>query len=297
MKNIINKAKGALVGLACGDAVGTTLEFLPPGTFDPITDMVGGGPFELKAGQWTDDTSMALCLASSLLEQNGSDPEDQIQRYLRWYKDGYMSATGYCFDIGNTVHQALIDYEQTGNAFAGSTSPNSAGNGALMRLAPVAIFYHRDLQDSWHYAAETTRTTHGCEECVEASQLFAEMLRIALTANDKSEIFKNSVNLNEPKVQAIANGSFTSAPQAQMTGTGYVIDSLQSALWCFVHSNSFEQSILMAANLGNDADTTAAICGQIAGAYYGYQGIPPQWRNKLHQETFIAETAERLVKR
>src|SRR5512135_1536275 len=125
----IESYRGCLLGLAVGDATGTALEFKSPGSFKPITDMVGGGPFGLKPGQWTDDTSMALCLATSLVECAGFDPLDQMQRYCRWEQDGYLSSTGRCFDIGNTVRQALHQFRQTGEPFSGSTHPQSAGNG------------------------------------------------------------------------------------------------------------------------------------------------------------------------
>jgi ADP-ribosyl-[dinitrogen reductase] hydrolase len=120
---------GALLGLAAGDALGTTVEFKAPGTFKPITDIVGGGPFGLKPGQWTDDTSMALCLADSLIKKRGFDPKDQMDRYCRWRKEGYLSSTRTCFDIGITVKTALADYLRTGEPFAGSTDPFTAGNG------------------------------------------------------------------------------------------------------------------------------------------------------------------------
>jgi hypothetical protein len=135
--------RGALLGLAVGDALGTTLEFKAPGTFKPVTDMVGGGPFGLKPGQWTDDTSMALCLAESLIEKRGFDPKDQMDRYCRRWKEGYLSSTGTCFDIGITVRTALAHYLRTGEPFAGSTDPFTAGNGSLMRLAPVPLAYRR----------------------------------------------------------------------------------------------------------------------------------------------------------
>ena len=136
-----DRYRGSLLGLACGDAVGTTVEFMPRGSFTPVADMVGGGPFNLKPGQWTDDTSMALCLAESLLRKGGFDAKDQMGRYLNWWKWGYLSATGDCFDIGMTVREALAIYEQNGDPFAGSTHPYSAGNGSMMRLAPVVLFF------------------------------------------------------------------------------------------------------------------------------------------------------------
>ena len=125
MPDLLDRFRGALLGLAVGDAIGTTLEFEPRGSFEPITDMVGGGPFGLAPGQWTDDTSMALCLAASLIDCNGFNARDQMERYCRWRDDGYMSSTGTCFDIGNTVASALRRYEATGNPVAGSSDPEA----------------------------------------------------------------------------------------------------------------------------------------------------------------------------
>lgn len=136
-----DRYQGAVLGLAVGDALGTTLEFTQPGSFAPIDDMMGGGPFGLKPGEWTDDTSMALCLAESLTEKHGFDPVDQLQRYVRWYRDGHLSCKGRCFDIGNTVRQALLEFESSGNPYSGSTDVNSAGNGSIMRLVPLPLFY------------------------------------------------------------------------------------------------------------------------------------------------------------
>ena len=164
----LNRCHGCLLGLAVGDAVGTTVEFQPRGSFSPVTDMMGGGPFHLKPGQWTDDTSMALCLGTSLIARNGFDPVDQMDRYWDWYQNGYLSSTGNCFDIGNTVRNALERYKQTGDPFSGGNDPYSAGNGSLMRLAPIPLFYFPDLEKSIKFAGESSRTTHGALECLEA---------------------------------------------------------------------------------------------------------------------------------
>jgi ADP-ribosyl-[dinitrogen reductase] hydrolase len=154
-----DRFRGALLGLAAGDAVGTTLEFKSPGSFKPINDMVGGGPFDLAPGEWTDDTSMALCLAASLVEKRGFYPRDQMERYVRWWKEGYMAANGRCFDIGNTVRSALVRFLSTGDPNAGSTDPNTAGNGSIMRLAPVPLFYAADPRLAIEQAANSSRTT------------------------------------------------------------------------------------------------------------------------------------------
>lgn len=139
--NAQERLRGCLVGLAIGDALGTSIEFSLPGTFAPITDMLGGGPFHLLPGQWTDDTSMALCLAESLVECQGFDPIDQLKRYTLWSQEGHLSSNGRCFDIGGTVRQALRRFRQTGEPICGSTDPSTAGNGSLMRLAPVPMFF------------------------------------------------------------------------------------------------------------------------------------------------------------
>ncbi|MET0355459.1 MAG: ADP-ribosylglycohydrolase family protein [Cellvibrio sp.] len=289
-----NKFKGCLVGLACGDAVGTTLEFRRRGTFEPITDMVGGGPFKLQAGQWTDDTSMALCLAHSLLHKNGFDAVDQMNRYCNWYQHGYLSSTGECFDIGTTVASALNLYLKTGNPFSGSTDERSSGNGALMRLAPIPIFYHGDIKNLIHYAGESSRTTHGSAECIDASNYFASLIFKAFSANKKSDLLETFYRPTSAKVIAISRGDYLKLSYEQLTGSGYVIESLESALWCFHNSSNFRDAILLASNIGNDADTTAAICGQIAGAFYGYEAIPKTWRDCLYECDEIATLAIKL---
>src|SRR3954471_2926143 len=165
-----DRFRGALVGLAVGDAVGTAVEFKPPGTFEPVTDMIGGGPFDLPAGAWTDDTSMALCLAESLVETRTFDPVDQLRGYVRWYRAGHWSSTGTCFDIGNATRAALHRFEQTGEPFPGDAAPNAAGNGPIMKLAPVAMYFARDEEAAAEHAALSARTTHGAPEAIETTQ-------------------------------------------------------------------------------------------------------------------------------
>lgn len=288
--------RGALLGLACGDAVGTTVEFKPRHSFQPLTDMVGGGPFHLKPGQWTDDTSMALCLAESLLIKNGFDATDQMGRYLNWWKWGYLSSTGECFDIGMTVSQALSQYQQTGEPFAGSTEPNSAGNGSLMRLAPVVLFYFPDDRKVRKFSSESSRTTHAAPEAIESCQLLAELINKALLGASKTELrYLPASTFSQPKVAEIARGNYFTKSIDEICGSGYCVRSLEAALWCFQHTDSFAAAILQAANLGDDADTTAAIVGQLAGAHYGVRAIPANWLDLLHDGEEIAATADRLL--
>jgi ADP-ribosyl-[dinitrogen reductase] hydrolase len=213
--------QGCLLGLACGDAVGTTVEFRTRGSFEPVTDMVGGGPFGLTAGEWTDDTSMALCLAASLVHCEGFNPVDQMNRYCNWRSVGYMSSTGNCFDIGLTVSGALTRYLASGDPFAGDPDPRTAGNGALMRLAPVPMFWAADAQATWRQAGESTRTTHGAQEAIECSQLLALQLRAALLGESKAAVLATAplAPLSE-KVAALARGDCASKPRERIKGSG-----------------------------------------------------------------------------
>jgi ADP-ribosyl-[dinitrogen reductase] hydrolase len=291
-----DRYRGALVGLACGDAVGTTVEFRPRGSFPEVSDMVGGGPFDLQPGEWTDDTSMALCLAHSLLYRQGFDPVDQMNRYCNWYNYGYMSSTGECFDIGHTTALALRRYLEDKNPFAGATTPDTAGNGGLMRLAPVVMYYADDEMAVFHHAGESTRTTHGAPEALECSRLFGLQLRAALNGASKADILAAAYpEPLSPNVAAIASGAFLMKTVEQIKGSGYCVQSLEAALWCFWHTTSFQEAVLKAANLGDDADTTAAIVGQLAGAYYGVEAIPESWRAKLVMGDDIMTLADRLL--
>jgi ADP-ribosyl-[dinitrogen reductase] hydrolase len=305
--------------------------------------MVGGGPFGLRPGEWTDDTSMALCLATSLVECGGFDARDQMERYCRWADAGYLSSNGRCFDIGMTVSAALRRYRETGNPFSGDPDPRKAGNGSLMRLAPIALFYHPDRDQVRHFAAESSRTTHAAPECLDACRYFSELLSRALAGESKEEILftpnadftptltlphqgggnvdgprQGGGNENDPdgdidgarqgggnniearpslasrSIANIAAGRYRTKTREQIRGTGYVVDCLEAALWCFERTTSFRDAILEAANLGDDADTTAAVCGQIAGAFYGVEGIPKAWRERLVMADEIAELADRL---
>jgi len=273
------------------------VEFKARGSFPPVTDLVGGGNFNLKPGQWTDDTSMALCLAESLVEKNGFDAHDQMNRYLNWYETGYLSSTGTCFDIGNATRQALEKFKATGKPMSGSSHPSCAGNGSLMRLAPVPMFYAPSKAKARLYAGKSSRTTHGAKECVEACTLFAEMLISALAGMDKETIlFESSVaGIVSEKILAVARGEYKDKTAQHIRGNGYVADALEAALWCFWTTDTFSEAVLEAANLGDDADTTAAICGQVAGAYYGQSGIPIPWLEKLHLREKIIDLAERLA--
>lgn len=299
----LDRYRGAMLGLAAGDALGTTLEFTKPGHFEPITDMVGGGPFRLEPGQWTDDTSMALCLAESLVERRGFDPVDQMQRYVRWHEEGHWSSTGHCFDIGGTTAAALASFRRTGKGFSGSTSPDCAGNGSLMRLAPVPLWFARDAGLAILMSAGSSRTTHGAATAVDACRYFAGLLLGALSGETKEVLLAECYSPVEglwdreplhPEVSAVASGSFHHKSPPEIRGSGYVVHSLEAALWAFATTNDFASGALAAVNLGEDADTTGAVYGQLAGVFYGAEAIPRRWVDRLTSGSEIARFGERL---
>ena len=292
----LSRFRGCLLGLAVGDAVGVTLEFQQRGGFSPISDMVGGGPHGLEPGQWTDDTSMALCLANSLVKQEGFDEIDQMDRYCRWRDEGYMSSTGECFDIGKTTNYALDNYQVTSDAMAGPTGLGRAGNGSIMRLAPVPMCFYPEQGLVEHFSAESSRTTHGATVCVDACRLLGVVIFRALSGTPKDKVLLGGTDLKfgTDEIAAIAAGNYRAKDESNIRGSGYVVESLEAALWCFDTTKSFEAAILKSANLGEDADTTAAICGQVAGAYYGESGIPQRWRELVAMREDICELANQL---
>jgi len=295
--------RGALLGLAVGDALGTPVEFEEPGTFQPITEMIGGGYFELDPGQWTDDTSMALCLAESLIETGDFDPEDQMRRYVRWYRCGHWSSTGKCFDIGGTTRQALRGFEETLDPYSGPTSHRTAGNGSLMRLAPAALRYRSDPERAVWLAGESSRTTHGARMAIDACRYFAALLIGALQGVGKETLLSKRYTPlpglweRHPlasEIDEIAGGSFARKHPPEIKSSGFVVDTLEVALWAFANSSSFEEGGRMAVNLGWDADTSGAVYGQIAGAYYGESGIPERWRALITYRSEIERMSDSL---
>lgn len=291
---IEDRAIGAMLGLAIGDAIGTTYEFEVRDSLPRLTDMVGGGPFKLKPGQWTDDTAMALALMDSLLANGMLDEEDLMTRFVDWLENGTYSCTGRCFDIGIATRGALQRWQQTGDPFAGSTNPRTAGNGSLMRLAPVAIRHWNNIEALRDVAARQSRTTHGAPEAVDACVAYAEVLANAIAGRRRGEIMRLSAEPCSTTISQIIGGSWRGKHRDDISATGYVAHSLEAALWCLGRSGNFLDAVLLAANLCEDADTTAAITGQLAGALYGASGISPHWKEQLAWGERISNTAAAL---
>lgn len=292
-----DRARGALLGLAAGDAVGTTVEFKQRGSFAPVTDMVGGGPFSLEPGQWTDDTAMALCLAESVVDCRGHDATDQMRRYVRWMEDGYLASNGTCFDIGITTRNQLLRFKHSGQPHAEDVDEESAANGSLMRLAPVSIRWSHEPDEVVAMAAASSRPTHPASRPTDACKLLAAMTAALIRGQAWQQVgdagFWTQGPLH-PEVEAVARGSWLGKEPPAIRGTGYCVAALEAAIWAVAGAKDFRDAILRATNLGDDADTTAAIAGQLAGARFGAAEIPSRWLEMLALRRRIETLADGL---
>ena len=295
--------QGCLIGSAVGDALGNATKFESPGSFTPITDMVGGGPDNLKPGQWTDTTAMALCTADSLVDCRGFNAHDQMDRLTRWWREGYMSCTGNSFDVWPTIVEALETYGRTGEPFVGSTDRFAAGHGSLLRIAPANLFFIMDARRSILMGAETSRITHNAAACIDACRYFGGLIVGAMNGASKEELCQSRyaplvglwdwLHLSR-EIEDVVRGSFKEKEASDIAASGYVVKTLEAVLWAFYQSESFEEGCLMAANLGDHSDTIAAIFGQLAGAYYGIEGIPLHWRSTIAKGQLITAMANKL---
>ena len=304
-----DRCRGALVGLAVGDALGAAVEFRSPGSFAPVTCYRSGGPHGLKAGEWTDDTSMALALADSI-GMAGWDIHDQAQRYVDWWKTGKYSVNGRCFDIGITTRSALGNYVAKKDALnSGDRSDRASGNGSIMRLAPVPMrfghLYSGQLDELSRLAEESSIPTHASEQCASACRYLATVLAALIHGEDRDAVLSpdwkplqqlNDIKPLHPLIQEIAQGSYRQKQPPAIQGSGWVVKSLEASLWAFHNAESFEDAVLKAVNLGDDADTTGAICGQLAGACWGESGISESLRAGLARMDMLEAAMEGIVR-
>ena len=294
-----DRKRGSLFGLACGDALGAAVEFSSPGSFPEVTGYRSGGPYNLKAGQWTDDTSMALALATSI--SKGWNPEDQMREYVEWYETGKYSVNGHCFDIGGTTLKALERYLFTKDISAAPRETSRSGNGCIMRLAPVAIkysdLYPNNLQKLTRYAEESSSVTHASLQCVSACRFMVVVLAALINGEDREKALNPDLEplMLEPKILDVAEGSYRNKKHYEVDGSGWVVESLEAALWAFHNSENFEEAVLKAVNLGNDADTTGAVCGQFAGACWGESGIPEHLLKGLARKDMIEDALKGIL--
>lgn len=301
----IQKYRGCLLGLAVGDALGAPIEMKEPGTFALVSDMIGGGYFNLAPGEWTDDTALALCSAESLIRRGKFDPHDHLSRFLRWYRHGYMSTRPEAFGIGLVTAGALMRFESTGEDFCGPTGEHTPHNGSLMHLAPVPLVYANNPVEGIRLAGEVSRLTHGARDAVDACRYLAALIIGAVHGYDKAVLLS-------PLFDAVAPGIWSQAPLSPViTHIAELTDgrepptidrinyadastALRAALWAFSTTDMFKDGLLAAVNLGWDADTMGAVYGQLAGAYYGEAHIPLEWQQKVAKSRFIISLADQL---
>lgn len=270
----VDRALGGFLGLAIGDALGAQVEFKRRGTFPDVKEMTGGGPFGLRPGQTTDDTEMAILMAQSLIEKRGIDPVDLMSRWLYWYH------SPECFDIGNTIREALDRFQYEGQPFQGLNQEDKSGNGSIMRLYP-AILWGLELSEekAFEIAWDVSRLTHGSDLVRKTTRDFYVLIRKLLNGISKEEALKG-IEINDH-------------PQS----TGFVVDTYECALWGFSQSSSFEDGLLKVVNLGGDSDTAGAVYGQIAGSHYGKEGLPNRFLKKLEGVSLIEDLTMKLLKR
>jgi ADP-ribosyl-[dinitrogen reductase] hydrolase len=274
-----DQALGAFVGLAVGDALGAPVEFKEPGEFGPVLDYARSYVWQIPAGYWTDDTSLAVCLAESIIHKNTVDPDDIMQRFVRWYVHGENSSTGRCFDIGSTTRSNIQRYIDQG---VYTPAPNIAwqsGNGGIMRLSPVAVRYWNDLDLVKEFSIMQSQTTHGSDECVRCAQQLGVMLARAIQGQPVWQELNQKLSDYDPS--KISNG-------------GRASTTLLAAEWCVATTDNFQAAVCKAVNLGGDADTIGAVTGQIAGSIYGLSGIPERWKKGLYDYERLLDLAQML---
>jgi len=299
-RTLRERFQGALVGLAVGDALAAHTQFRKPGTFAAVGDLLGGGPFDQPRGAWTDDTAMALLLAESLLEREGFDAHDQVQRFVRWQREGYGSATGQCVGISANVARSLATALYKRQPFAGSHDPDQQDKDPLSRIAPVVMYFLADVTTAVAKAAEAARLTAQAPMVLDCVRLLASMVHQALSGRDKAAVLRPPRELwitasTRPEVLALYEGAYAYRMPPDITAGGGIFQALEAALWAFQRSETFREGALLAANLGRDSDVVAAAYGQLAGAYHGVSAIPGIWRNSLMKQEVVIDSADRLL--
>lgn len=278
---MFDKALGCFIGLAVGDALGSTNEFKERDTYPHLTTMMGGGPFKLKPGEWTDDTSMAIALAEALVEVDGFDPSVVLRNFVDWYDCGKYSHNGKCFDIGTTTRVAIMGYRDYGRVKAETNFVFGAGNGSIMRLAPAVIKNINNREKAIRVGIDQGNTTHVHSDCVDCCEELSGILFDAIHGSPKEKLFDCT--------------KLTDIPRHMISSSGHSKATLLAAEWCVANTSNFKDALLLAVNLGDDADTVGAVTGQIAGALYGYTSIPADWLSVLAWHDYLVDLTKRMV--
>jgi ADP-ribosylglycohydrolase len=251
---------------------------------------------------------MALALADSI-GAVGWDLNDQARRYISWWRNGDYSVNGRCFDIGITTSSALGRFERTGDAWSsGDRDERASGNGSIMRLAPIPIRYAHLFPDQIgelsRYASESSLPTHASPQCLSACRYLSLILAGLIHGIDRGQVLSPdweplavlcAAGPLHPEIDAVARGTFRHKQPPAIVGSGYVVRSLEAALWAFANASDFRDAVLQAVNLGDDADTTGAVCGQLAGAFWGQSGIPSDLVDGLSQRDMLVSALQSLL--
>ena len=292
---IADRAVGALVGLAVGDALGAPVEFCRRDTFEPVTEMRAGGYFKLPVGAWTDDTAVALCLAESLIDHPHLDQKDLLDRFCLWAGNGANTSTGVCVGIGQNTLRVLGNYNRTGALLAPETRQKSDGNGAIMRLAPVAVRHWQKPVEARRIAKLQSRTTHYSTLSAAACESLATTLGALIGGQDWAKASSPTPGGHWPDaIKALSGEEWLQRDRDRISSTGFVVHTLEAALWAVDTTSSFTAAMLKAVNLGDDADSVGAVAGQLAGARYGLSAIPRNWLDVLIQREAIKGTGRKL---
>lgn len=274
----LDKAKGMLVGLAVGDALGAPLEFheaREPDTY--IKEYCAGGVHSMKKGEWTDDTAMALAMAQAFIDNKGEfNAHDIMHNWASWYNRGEFIPRGVCFDIGSITQKAIKKYDAINSVYNGVSLDNQSGNGALMRLAPVVIV-SATPERAMELAVAQTVMTHGSAKAIEYSRVMAHELWHGDALQRYSD-YRLPLDIKREDV---------------MSG-GYVVETYQCAMWAYQTTTSFDQCVINAVNRGHDSDTCGAVAGMIAGAHYGYNKIPKKFIDSLMWHDELCQAAIKL---
>jgi ADP-ribosyl-[dinitrogen reductase] hydrolase len=306
-----NPVHGALFGVAIGDALGVPAEFKSRATLqlDPIKDFVGYKSHNQPPGTFSDDSSLTFCLAESLC--NGYDLNDLGWRFIQWKENAYWTAGGEVFDIGMTTHRAISRLKTgTKPTLAGDFDEDCNGNGSLMRIMPL-LFYIRDLdlEKRYEIIKDVSSVTHGHIRSVIACFYYLEFAIELLKDSDKKTAYANtatrvynfivSKQIAQHEIDLFApllKEDITKQNIDNIPSFGYVMNTLKASMYCFLATENYQDATLMAVNLGNDADTTAAVTGGLAGLYYGFESIPQKWRDEIKKSKYIKALCDRLAK-
>jgi ADP-ribosylglycohydrolase/8-oxo-dGTP pyrophosphatase MutT (NUDIX family) len=301
-------AAAGIIGLAVGDALGVPVEFFDRARLkrEPVTGLRSFGTHHQPAGTWSDDTSLALCLAESLAEK-GIDYDDQAQRFIAWKYAAKWTPHGRVFDIGNATGEAIARLlNGVYPLAAGPDDEQACGNGSLMRILPLAIFLaDAEPAERWQIAADCSRLTHGHPRCQLACAHYVEVAAALVRGESlldgieaANRLLHHDLKRNHPHEQAvfarILSPQLAQLLEREISGSGYVIHCLEASLWCALRAKSYAEGVLAAVNLGDDTDTTGAVTGGLLGLQYGLAGIPAEWQNQLVRRADILALCSRL---